>query len=494
LDQRDLLICVKDGAETRPAGLAGVMGGADDEIRAGTTEVALEVAHFDPVSVRLSARRQGLKTEASYRFERGVDWDGQLRAGKRFLELAQQWAGAEVSSQQLDLNHVELPKPIVFRPEYTNRLVGFETPVSADQQVKILQGLGCRVTAKVEGQQYLVSAPSHRIADLHIEEDLVEEVARVIGYDKLPSTLPAFFPAPDNIGVEADYLAKERLKAVLEGLGFQEVVNYSWTHPAELAACRAPLPLVEFVNPQSSDQTHLRTALYPGLLHNLQVNLAQGESGPFLLFEVGNTFHAREATKVGLLLCGDSVKGGWQAGLGGGFYALKGLLEAAAQQLGARVKVVVGSSAHLHPGVSGTVVWNGHAVGSIGQIHPAIAAAKELPIAYLAELDFPLPAAQLPFRDIARFPASLRDVAVMVPEAVTYSAVEELIRSHGGEWLESLEVFDIYRGKPLDEGHKSLAFHLTFRHQGRTLTDTETDGFMQSVIGAVERAGYAVRK
>lgn len=504
VDGRDLLICVRDGSETRAAGLAGIMGGADDEIRETTTEVALEVAHFDPVSVRLTARRQGLKTEASYRFERGVDWDGQLVAARRFLELAQLWAGAEVSEHQLDLDHVRRPEPISFRPDYTNRLVGFETPVSAADQLEILRSLGCRTEEaprrfKVHGKNqeeeaYLVTPPSHRIADLNIEEDLVEEVARVIGYDKLPNTLPAFFPAPDNIGVEAGYLAKERLKAVLEGLGFQEVVNYSWTSAEELAKYRAPAPTVDFQNPQASDKTHLRTALYPGLLHNLEVNQAQGEAGPFLFFEIGNIFHGSETTRVALMLCGESVTGRWQPGLGGGFYALKGLLEAAALQLGAQVKVEMEGFGHLHPGVSGAVLWNGQKIGSIGQVHPAVLAAAELPTAIVAELEFPLPDGQIPFKDIARFPASLRDVAVLVPERATYAEVENLIRGNAGGLLEELEIFDIYRGRPLEPGQKSLAFHLTFRHPERTLTDTETDGFMQAVIGAIEGAGYAIRK
>jgi phenylalanyl-tRNA synthetase beta chain len=184
----------------------------------------------------------------------------------------------------------------------------------------------------------------------------------------------------------------------------------------------------------------------------------------------------------------------WQAGLGGGFYTLKGLLEAAASHLGASLRVEKQSFPYLHPGVSGAVYWNGQKIGSIGQLHPAIAAQTELPTSYVAELELPLPKAQTRFKDVAKYPASLRDLAVVVPEVVSYGEVEQLIREQAGEYLEALEIFDVYRGLPLQQNEKSMAFHLTFRHPERTLNDLETDGFMQSVIGAVEKAGYAIRK
>ncbi|MER3484030.1 MAG: phenylalanine--tRNA ligase subunit beta, partial [Meiothermus sp.] len=401
-DPRDLLITVKDGDNSIPEGIAGVMGGSHGEVREDTTEVVLEVAHFDPVSVRGTAKRQSLKTEASYRFERGVDPDGQVRAALRFMELVQDWTGAEVAADRIDLNHTRPPQPIAFRPSYTDRLIGAHFPVG--EQLEVLNRLGFRVEGQAE--PYQVTPPTYRM-DMAIEEDLVEEVARVIGYDKIPVTLPTFFPAPDNVGVDEPYRAKERLKTVLSGLGFQEVVNYSWTSPEELAKYRAPAPTVAFANPQASDRTHLRTALYPGLLHTLGLNLSQGEAGPFLLFEVGNVFNRTETTRLALLLCGETVPGRWQPGLGGGFYALKGLLEAAALRLGADLSVIPPvlteetGFAHLHPGISGGVVWNGQTVGSIGQLHPAIAAQAELPTSYLVELELPLPETQTRFKDVA---------------------------------------------------------------------------------------------
>lgn len=488
-DPRDLLITVTDGDQNLAEGIAGVMGGSHGEVREDTTEVALEVAHFDPVSIRRTSKRQGLKTEASYRFERGVDKDGQVRAALRFMELLQQWAGAEVAEDRIDLNYTQPPQPIAFRPSYANRLIGADFPV--EEQLDALRRLGFKLEGQTE--PYRVTKPTYRM-DIEIEEDLVEEVARVVGYDKIPLTLPAFFPAPDNALVDEPYQAKERLKQVMAGLGFQEVVNYSWTSPEELSLYRAPAPTVALANPQASDRTHLRTAIYPGLLHNLELNLSQGEEGPFLLFEIGNVFNQAETARLGVLLSGEAVPGLWQPGLGGGFYALKGLLESAAAHLGATLKVEREGYPHLHPGISGAVYWNGRKVGSIGQLHPAIAAQAELPPTYLAELELPLPNSKTRFKDVAKYPASLRDLAVVVPEAVPYSEIERIIRANAGAYLEHLQIFDVYRGAPLEPGQKSMAFHLSFRHEGRTLTDAETDAFMGQVIGAIERAGYAIRK
>lgn len=489
LSPEDLLITAKKGGSTIPVGLAGVMGGENSEVRADTTAVALEVAHFNPVGIRLSARRHGLKTEASYRFERGVDPELPPLAAKRFLQLVADWAGATVAEKMVDLGSASKPASITFRPSYANRLLGLE--FKAPQQLQALEALGCQVSGVVE--PYAVTPPSYRM-DLSIEEDLVEEVARVVGYDKLPESLPSFFPAADNVGVDAPYLAKEKLRSVFAGLGFQEVVNYSWTSPAELARLRAPAPTVALANPQASDRTHMRSALFPGLVKNLLANLAQGEEGPFLLFEIGNVFTHQEETRLAGLFSGQAVPGIWQPGLAGGYYALEGFLGSASRHLGAEFEVQKESFPHLHPGVSGVVYWNGKPVGSIGRLHPAVERELELPEVFLFELLLPLPEARRPFRDLARFPASLRDVAVVVPEHLSYQALRTLIKKHAGARLESLNVFDVYRGKPLPAGHKSLAFHLTFRHPERTLTDPETDGFMQKLVQALEQAGYAIRK
>jgi phenylalanyl-tRNA synthetase beta chain len=454
--------------------------------------VALEVAHFDPVRVRRTAKRQGLKTEASYRFERGVDPDALLLAADCFLELLQSWSeGIEVAQERLDLNHTRPPRPIAYRPDYASKLVGMNYPEAT--QTQVLQRLGCTVRPTAQPGVWEVAPPSHRV-DLTIEEDLVEEVARIVGYDQIPTTLPSFFPHPDNLGVDEPYEATERLKQVWAGLGFQEVLNYAWSSPQECELMRAPAPTVFMQNPQTPDRTALRTALYPGLLKNLQTALAQGEEGPFLLFEVGHVFNQTEATRLAALLCGDPVPGLWQKGLEGSFFALKGFLETAARNLGSQVRVEQEAAPFLHPGISGAVYWNQQKVGQIGALHPAIAAALELPQVFLLELALPLRKGPGIFTDIAKYPASMRDLAVVAPESTPYAEIERIIRSSAGERLEKLEIFDVYRGKPLPEGQKSLAFHLTFRHPERTLTDLETDSFMQNILAALEQKGFTIRR
>jgi phenylalanyl-tRNA synthetase beta chain len=489
LSPQDLLITTKHGSTTKPAGLAGVMGGAHDEISQNTTAIALEVAHFDPVSIRRTAKRQGLKTEASYRFERGVDPGGLQLAASRCLGLLQEWSNIEIAQDYIDLDHTQPAKAIVFRPQRTSRLVGM--PFETAQQLEVLGRLDCQI--EPAGDAYAVSTPSYRV-DLHLEEDLIEEVVRIVGYDKIPLTLPSFFPSRDSIGVSKPYQDQERLKDVFAGLGFQEVVNYSWSSPEECTQMFAPAPTVFMSNPQTPDRTALRTRLYPGLIKNLQGSLAQGEQGPFLLFELGNVFGSSETSRLCALLSGDVVPGIWQPGLQGGFFALKGLLEAAAISLGARLQVLQETFDHLHPGISGAVYWEGQKIGSIGALHPAIIANTGIPAAFVFELELPLPKAVPGFADVSKYPASLRDLAIVVPEQVTYAALETIIRLHAGEWLSSVEVFDVYRGKPLQEGQKSLAFHLVFRHPEHTLTDLETDSFMQAIIATVEASGYSIRR
>lgn len=490
LDPADLLITARVGGDTVPVGLAGVMGGENSEVKADTRQVALEVAHFDPVSIRRTARRQGLRSEASYRFERGVDPQGPVPAALRFAELLQQWgSGVELAQARIDLSYLSPIPTIAYRPTYAEKLVGVN--YTLQEQQSALQGVGCRV--EVAQPQWQVTPPSHR-ADLAIEEDLVEEVARIVGYDRIPETLPNFFAHPDNLAVGSDYAQLRRIKQVLAGLGFQEAMNYSWSSVEEAGLMRSPAPTVYMQNPQSPERTALRTALYPGLLRNLASSLNQNEAGPFLLFEEGKVFNQHEGQRLAGLLAGSWVDGGWQPGLAGGFFALKGLLETAARRLGARLEVEQAAQPYLHPGVSGAVRWNGQLVGYIGALHPAIARQLELEAPILFELDLPLPPSQPVFRDLPRVPAALRDLAVVVPSEVSFAQVAQLIRSQAGEFLEHLELFDLYQGPQLPQGRKSLAFHLVFRRPDRTLNDAEVEAFMVRLIGAVEAEGYALRR
>ncbi len=485
LSREDLVIAAKKGGDTVAVAVAGVIGGANSEVDEETTEVILEAAHFDPVSIRRTARRLGLSTEASYRFERGVDPNLPPLAALRFLELVEAWAGAEVSRNWVDLGGEKPRREVPFRPSYTNRLLGTDFPER--DQLEALKRLAIRIEGDTE--PYRAYPPTWRV-DLAIEEDLVEEVARILGYDKIPETLPAFFPAADNLEADRPYLEEQRLRRVLTGLGFQEVINYVWTSPAHLEGVRAPAPRLLLQNPTNAEENALRTALYPGLLKNLLAN--RGEAS-VLFFELGHVFLEEEEVHLAGLLAGPYHRPGWQPGHGEGFFALKGLLEAAAARLGARVEVRPAQVAALHPGIAGEVVWEGRPVGWIGILHPAIAEALEVPAPALFELKLPLPRGRRAFVEPPRFPAAVRDLAVVVPEATPHAEVAAVIRRAAGGHLAALELFDVYRGRPLGEGEKSLAYHLIFRAPDRTLTDQEVDGFVEAVIAALTQRGWRIR-
>ncbi|WP_234554123.1 phenylalanine--tRNA ligase subunit beta [Thermus caliditerrae] len=491
LHPEDLVIAGYRGEESFPIGLAGVMGGAESEVREDTWAIALEVAQFDPVSIRKTARRQALRTEASYRFERGVDPLGQIPAAQRALALLQELAGAKVAEGFLDAGNPKAPDPIPFRPDYANRLLGTQYPER--EQLAILKRLGCQVAG--EGP-YQVTPPSRRL-DLRLEEDLVEEVARIQGYDTIPLALPAFFPAPDNRGVEKPYQRERRLREVLAGLGFQEVYTYSFADPAKAPLFRLPPPPWRLLNPLSPERGALRTHLFPGLLEALRENLALDRPERALLFEVGRVFGKEgdqvvEATHLAGLLFGEGVGLPHGEKLSG-FPLLKGYLEAFLEQLGLGLRVEAHPFPFLHPGVSGKVLVEGEAKGFLGQLHPEVQRALELPPVWLFELTLPLPEPAFRFQDPSRYPLALRDLAVVVPQAVPYGAVEEVIRQAAGPCLEGLALFDLYQGAPLPEGRKSLAFHLRFRHPQRTLTDEEVDQAVASVVQALRERGWDIR-
>jgi len=493
LHPEDLVIAGWRGKESFPLGLAGVMGGAESEVREDTEAIALEVACFDPVAIRKTARRHGLRTEASHRFERGVDPLGQVPAQRRALGLLQALAGARVAEALLEEGSPEPPRPIPFRPDYANRLLGTRYP--EEEQLSALRKLGCRV----EGEgPYLVTPPSHRL-DLRLEEDLVEEVARIQGYETIPLALPAFFPAPDNRGVEAPYRKAERLREHLAGLGFQEVYTYSFADPEEAPLFRLPPFPLRLRNPLAPERAALRTHLFPGLLKVLRENLALDRPERALLFEVGRVYGAgegrvEEETHLAGLLFGEGLGLPWQGEGLSGFFLLKGYLEALFRRLGLDFRVEAHPYPFLHPGVSGRAWVEGEARGFLGELHPEIARALELPPVWLFELTLPFPERPFAFRDPSRYPLALRDLAVVVPEATPYGEVEGVLREAAGPYLEELALFDLYQGPPLPEGRKSLAFHLRFRHPERTLRDEEVDEAVARMVAALRGRGWGIRE
>ena len=467
--------------ETMPIGVAGVIGGLHHSVNPATTGVALEVAHFDPVTVRKAAKRLGVSTDASYRFERGVDPNLPPKASARAAGLIAELAGGRVHPGLTEVGGDAPLKTIKFRPSRVAFLAAVDVPLEA--QARYLEALGCQVERK-GGDDWRVTAPGWRF-DLAIEEDLIEEVARLYGYDHIPVTVPAmhFVPPPGDA-------THRGLRDLLAGMGWQETITYVFTNDELLARAHAPGAAVRLESPPSAERSALRTALHPGLLSAAAANRAAER---LALFEVGRVFGEREEERLGFIARGAWGGGDWQGTRPLDFYAFKGALEGLAATLGAEIKLEPHPYPPLHPGVSATVLWAGEPVGWAGRLHPAVAAAFELPETYLAELRLPLKAEKIAFQDFARQPYAERDLSVIAPKSVTYAALERVAREAGGERLETVTPFDVYEGAPVAKGERSVALRLRFRHPGRALRDEEVDGFMRNVIAAFQNEGYTIR-
>ncbi len=472
------------GGAGQVVGVAGIVGAAYGAVRPDTTEVALEAAHFDPVRLRLSARRLDLKTDAVYRFERGVDRNVAPWAADRIMGLLAEHGGARVDPGVTDAGGPGESAGIAFDPQAARDLLGLDIP-GAEMRAS-LERLGCTVSG-----EWQVTPPSWRV-DLNIPQDLAEEVIRLHGYAALPETLANVRPDASNLSSGREARERRELKTTLAALGFQEVVTYTFTSDEEARRARAGAPHLRLRNPLTSERTGLRAALYPSLLRTA------GTREQALLFEVGRVFPASgEAERLGALMRGPLAPANWQAGVAGGFYAFKGLLQAAAAELGAEFELrqlrgaaVPGA---LHPGVAGEVFWNGARVGWAGALHPA--AAGELSLkgeTYLLEVGLPLPERPWTFRDPRRSPAALRDLAVLAPGEVSFAEIRDVLLASGGSLLESVRVFDVFAGASLPPGQRSVAVSLTFR-AGRTLQDAEVDPPFENMIAAIQARGWTVR-
>lgn len=477
----DLLITTPvPGVGTRPIGVAGVIGGLHDSVQPDTSTVVLEAAHFDPVTVRRTAKRLGLSTDASYRFERGVDPNLPPLAAARIGQLLAELAGGRLHPGLAEVGGDHPLKTIPYRPSQIASLTALDVPL--DAQRRFLTALGCRVT---EGpDSWLVSVPSWRF-DLAIAEDLVEEVARLHGYEHLPSSLPKI----DFVPLDTD-VTHRGLRSLLVGMGLQEVITYVFSSDEELKSSAAPAAAVRLLNPPGAERSVLRTALYPSLLGVARSNHTL--TG-LALFEIGHVFGEREEERLGVLLQGWWTEAAWLPGQRADFYVLKGLLDKLAQSLGSTLKVVPTSHPALHPGISAAVHWNGQGLGLMGKLHPEIAARLELSEVYLAELTLPLPMTKIDFVDINRQPHAERDLAVLAPLKLAYAELERLVATSAGPWLESIAPFDVYQGEQLPAGQRSLALRLKFRHPERALRDEEVDTAMTDIISTLRQSGYDIR-
>ncbi len=495
LDPEDLVIATPAGAagdrasgpgggeaDSRAIGLAGVMGGLHDSVVDDTSEVALEVALFDPVTVRRAARRHKLVTDARSRFERGVDPNLQPAASAYVSHLIQQVAGGSID-EGVGLFGSDMRRPAVaFRPERVSFLMDFE--VVPARQRDYLAALGCEVEGESAAGSWSVTPPSWRY-DLGLEEDLVEEVARLHGYEHVGLSVPSMFFVPPPTDP-----THRTLRQRLAALGLQETVTYVFTSDAELERSGSPAARVRLAAPQGQDRAVLRTSLLPGLLAAAVTN----RRAPALaMFEIGRVFLEAEEERLAVLLRGPVLQGGWRQDVPTDFFMLKGLLEQIASLAGAELTTRRCEHPQLHPGVAAEVLWQGEVVGHAGRVHPEIEARYEQGELYVAELRLPLASGAVRFREFSRQPFAERDLAVIAPIGVSYAALERLCAAAAGDKLESLEPFDVYQGSQVPAGSRSVALRLRFRDAARSLTDAEVDDAMANVIEALRGAGYDIR-
>ncbi len=501
LEADDLVIA--DGR--RPVALAGIMGGADSEIAPSTTRVLLESAHFAPRAIRRTARRLGMHTDASHRFERGADAGITVTAALRAASLMAEAAGGTVAGGELDAGSSPERRLVTLSLERLARLLGLA--VEPDRAAAALAALGFQAAppewsggnARLE-----VTIPTWR-GDVEREEDLIEEVARMVGYDAIPATLPAL--ETGGAGSPRPAAPQDRARRNLAAAGFAEALNFPMSHrEAQAPFAGADARFVTLDNPMSSQMDTLRASLLPGLLGNVAHNLNRGRRD-VRLFEVGKVFHEssagqaagelpRERPAEAAAATGVLPGGGWHrppAPLT--FFDLKGTLEGLALAcLGRPVQARPagdGEAGFLDPAAASVLHGGNGPLGALGRLHPDLASSLDLPPeTFVFELDLGGAPAALPptaYAPLPRQPAADRDLALVVDAGCPYARIQEIIRDAGGAMLESVALFDRYVGDPVPAGKVSLAVRLVFRDPGRTLTADEVQAAQERIVERLQQ-------
>jgi len=522
LDVEDLLITDDSGA----IGIAGVMGGAHTEVSDSTTNILVEAAHFDEVSIARSRRRHKLPSEASKRFERGVDWHVANVAAQRVVDLLVELAGGTADEAGTDVGTAPHAVTIELPAEFAAARIGIDF---TDQQItSSLEDLGAVVEKTAIG--YRVTAPSWR-NDLETKEDLSEEIARLVGYDNIPSTLPV---APPGRGLSRSQQQKRRVVQALADAGLTEVLSYPFVSKAAndtfgVAEEGAERPALKLANPISEENGYLRTSILPGLIEVARRNHSRGFRD-LALYEAGSVFLPGEKLgtesipplgvkpshevldalydgvppqplHVGAVLTGhDSPAAATHQPRAWDWADALDIARLISDVLGVELVVSQGSHQAFHPGRAAELsLRNGDVVGYAGELHPKLLAAHDMPARSVAlevnvEALFEAAADVIVAKHISGFPVATQDVALVVPQDVPADQVLAALREGAGELLEDVALFDVYAGPGIDEGKKSLAFGLRFRADDRTLTaDEASEARAAAVAVAAERFGAVQR-
>lgn len=472
-------------------GVAGVMGGLKSGIADDTTDVFLEVAFFAPEAVAGRARRFGMHTDASQRFERGVDPRLQERAMERATQLLLDVAGGRPGPTVITQEKAHLParSSILLDPARVERILGIDIP---RQEIEsLLRRLGMQVAGA--GERLGVIPPSHRF-DIAIPEDLVEEVARLHGYGAIPAT-PASMPQCPAPSTEAN-VRRERAMVLLADRGYQEAITYSFV-PAELQSLFAPgREALALSNPISADLAVMRRSLLPGLVLALRENIRR-QQDRVRLFELGTSFEVEQGRLTELLTIGGLSWGEASVEQWGmprrpvDFYDVKAdvvALLSLARPV-AELKFASAEVASLHPGRSARIEAGGELLGWLGELHPEISKQLELknpPIVFELYVK-PSFSSELPvYKEISKFPFIRRDLALVVPDEISLAQIRESVSVSAGSALKELRVFDVYRGQGIEPGRKSVALGLILQETSRTLTDAEADSVVAAVVARLK--------
>jgi phenylalanyl-tRNA synthetase beta chain len=498
MSKDNLMIC--DGQ--RPVALAGVMGGLNSEIFSESKNVLIESAFFDPITIRRSSKRLGLSTEASYRFERGVDIDGAVPALRRAMRLISELAGGEVVQGIIDNYPTpRSPREIDLRVDKTNRFLG--TTLSRDTVAGYLQALEMEV--QPSGENVLrVKPPSFRV-DILRDWDLMEEVARLEGYDHIPVTIPSIRPSDEKESPEMT--TGDRVREIMAGLGFSEVISFSFIAPdsADFLGAERESPLRSFVtllNPLTVDQSVMRTSLIPGLVAAVKTNLSYGEKD-LKLFEWGRVFVRKgtdELPQERLMLSGLAMglanpKEWYREERAVDFYDVKGAAEALLKALGLRDLVFERWETppwYLNEAAS-VIRLPDQRLGTVGQLSPEVLKRFDVdaPSLYAFEIDGTVLLERVTldrtFDPLAKFPAVYRDLSIVAKRNLESARIQEIILREGRELVESVTLFDLFEGGKIDPSEKALAFRICYRSKETTLDGKDINKLHESIMERIRK-------
>ncbi|WP_288385123.1 phenylalanine--tRNA ligase subunit beta [uncultured Acinetobacter sp.] len=477
--------------------IAGIMGGLDSSVTDETRDIFLESAFFAPLAIAGRARRFGLHTDSSQRYERGVDFELPMLAMHRASELIQQYAGGEFGPISVAEKAELLPKrdPITLYQSQVDALLGYR--VEIDFITDALQRLGCEVTVVATGEWHVVP-PSHRF-DLAIYQDLIEEVARIHGYDNIQIALPKI---DVQLAQYQDHLELAALRQTVATLGYQEAISFSF---ADLKLEKQLNPKVNplaLANPISSDLAVMRSTLLSSLIPCVQHNLNRQQSR-VRFFELGLRFDYQHAASIhdlqqiptlALIAVGSRTPELWHGKVQPmDFFDLKNEVEQILAAGRLNVSYVRSERVWLHPGQSAEILVDGQSIGYLGRLHPSLENELDLGTTWVAEIDQKaiLQSYVSNFTELSRFPSVRRDIALLISDKINVSDIQQLIKQTGGDLLDSTWLFDVYTGQGVEQGKRSLAFALLWQHPSRTLEDAEIKSGMDNIIQVLENTYQA---